>query len=132
MAGTATASTSTSMPSPSSSTQNSKRLLYDRRYGWVIDEWKDPSDQALSGGRGMFCILPLGKALLKMASNSINLAASSAVKTLERPDLFSPQVLQASLNDQLHKLKLSLTKSDTNSFSLKGNLSSPGAGRSSH
>ncbi|PON77592.1 hypothetical protein PanWU01x14_027530 [Parasponia andersonii] len=120
MAGTATASTSTSMPSPSSFPQKSKRLIFDRRYGWVIDEWKDPSDQALSGGRGML----------------INLAASSAVKTLERPDLFSPQVLQASLNDQLHKLKLSLTKSDTNSFpnsfSLKGNLSSPSAGCSSH
>ncbi|KAF4387202.1 hypothetical protein F8388_008836 [Cannabis sativa] len=94
----------------SSSTPTSKRLLFDRRYGWVIDEWKDPSEEALSGGRGMFCIVPLAKGFLKMASNSINHAANSAVKALERPKLFSPQLLQPNLNDKLHKIK-SLTNS---------------------
>ncbi|XP_015888471.3 uncharacterized protein LOC107423434 isoform X1 [Ziziphus jujuba] len=112
-----------SIPS-SSSSRPPKRLLFDRRYGWVIDEWKDPSEEALAGGRGMFCILPLAKALLKMASQSINVAANLAVKALERPDLFSPQVLQAGLNDQLHKLKSSVRKPDINNFFLKGNSSS--------
>ncbi|MBA0555071.1 hypothetical protein Golob_014133, partial [Gossypium lobatum] len=31
---------------------SSKRLLFDRRYGWVFDEWKDPSEEALAAGRG--------------------------------------------------------------------------------
>ncbi|KAJ7950602.1 Retrotransposon protein putative Ty1-copia subclass [Quillaja saponaria] len=50
-----------------SSKRPSKRLLFDRRYGWVIDEWRDPSEEALDGGRGMFCILPLAKGLLQEA-----------------------------------------------------------------
>ncbi|XP_062073144.1 uncharacterized protein LOC133777512 isoform X2 [Humulus lupulus] len=80
----------------SSYTPTSKRLLFDRRYGWVIDKWKDPSEEALSGGRGMFCIAPLAKGFLKMASNSINHGASTAVKAFERPDLFSPQPFDSS------------------------------------
>ncbi|KAI3878927.1 hypothetical protein MKX03_037324 [Papaver bracteatum] len=79
---------------------SSKRLLFDRRYGWVFDEWKEPSEEALAGGRGMFCILPLAKALVNIASQSINLATNSAVKALERPHQFSPQALQANLNLQ--------------------------------
>ncbi|XWS24683.1 hypothetical protein CRYUN_Cryun27aG0003700 [Craigia yunnanensis] len=90
---------SNSKPSP-------KRLLFDRRYGWVFDEWKDPSEEALAAGRGMFCIVPLAKAFLKTASNSINFAARSAVKVLEKPDVLSPQELQASLRDQLKRAKL--------------------------
>ncbi|GMN56448.1 hypothetical protein TIFTF001_025571 [Ficus carica] len=88
-----TTTTMASRPSSSSksASTSSKRLLFDRRYGWVIDEWKHPSEEALTGGRGMFCILPLARSLLKMASQSIDLAASSAVKALEKPDVFSPQ-----------------------------------------
>ncbi|KAL8482380.1 hypothetical protein ACS0TY_027895 [Phlomoides rotata] len=59
----ATSSTTTSPPR--------KRLLFDRRYGWVLDEWKEPSEEAFSGGRGMFCIVPLAKALLTKASESV-------------------------------------------------------------
>ncbi|XP_004292178.1 PREDICTED: uncharacterized protein LOC101312023 [Fragaria vesca subsp. vesca] len=62
-----------------STSSKSKRLLFDRRYGWVIDEWKDPSEEALAGGRGMFCILPIAKAAVKMASESVSLAANSVV-----------------------------------------------------
>ncbi|XP_023893642.1 uncharacterized protein LOC112005581 isoform X2 [Quercus suber] len=58
------------MDSKISMPDSSKRLLFDRRYGWVIDEWKDPSEEALAGGRGMFCILPLTKALMKTVSQS--------------------------------------------------------------
>ncbi|XP_015385780.2 uncharacterized protein LOC102623938 isoform X3 [Citrus sinensis] len=64
-------SSKTSIPALSSPSKlSSKRLLFDRRYGWVFDEWKDPSEEALAGGRGMFCIVPLAKACLKTASES--------------------------------------------------------------
>ncbi|XP_072969312.1 uncharacterized protein [Typha angustifolia] len=51
-----------------SSSDPPKRLLFDRRYGWIFDEWKDPSEEALAGGRGMFCVLPIAKSLLKFVS----------------------------------------------------------------
>ncbi|XP_010246142.1 PREDICTED: uncharacterized protein LOC104589490 [Nelumbo nucifera] len=99
---------STSKSSGPATKRPSKRLLFDRRYGWVVDDWKDPSEEALAGGRGMFCILPLAKGLIKLGSQSINLAVSSALKVIERPDQFSPQLLQASLNDQFHKFMSSM------------------------
>ncbi|XP_047158869.1 uncharacterized protein LOC124829411 [Vigna umbellata] len=83
----------------SNSRQSSKQLLFDRRYGWVIDEWKDPAEEALDGGRGMFCILPLAKALVQKASQSINFAVISVKKGSENPELFSPQMLQSGLDD---------------------------------
>ncbi|XP_050366798.1 uncharacterized protein LOC126785219 [Argentina anserina] len=112
------------------SSSKSKRLLFDRRYGWVIDEWKDPSEEALAGGRGMFCILPLVKAAVEMASQSINLAASSAVKAFEKPELISHQQLHASLNDQLHKITSTLPKPDLNLI-LKGKFSQAASSSSS-
>ncbi|GAB2290572.1 hypothetical protein Dimus_024853 [Dionaea muscipula] len=81
---------------------SSKRLQFDRRYGWVFDEWRDPAEEALSGGRGMFCIVPLAKGLYCAVSHSISAAASTSIKVLERPDLLSPQQLQASIRDQFH------------------------------
>ncbi|XP_047960520.1 uncharacterized protein LOC125205545 isoform X2 [Salvia hispanica] len=48
-----------------------KRLLFDRRYGWILDEWKEPSVEALSGGRGMFCVIPLAKTLIQKASETL-------------------------------------------------------------
>ncbi|KAF9601775.1 hypothetical protein IFM89_022943 [Coptis chinensis] len=98
----------------------SKRLVFDRRYGWVIDEWKDPSEEALSGARGMFCILPLANAFVKATTQSINLAATSAVKVFVRPDDFSPQALQASLNYRFQDLLSSLQKQNFNLFNSKG------------
>ncbi|XP_042035946.1 uncharacterized protein LOC121782256 isoform X2 [Salvia splendens] len=58
-----TAAVTASLPPP-------KRLLFDRRYGWILDEWKEPSVEALSGGRGMFCVIPLAKALIQKASET--------------------------------------------------------------
>ncbi|KAF4402304.1 hypothetical protein G4B88_003225 [Cannabis sativa] len=78
------------------------------RGGWGVSELAEEAESR-------FCIVPLAKGFLKMASNSINHAANSAVKALERPKLFSPQLLQPNLNDKLHKIK-SLTNSGTNSF----------------
>ncbi|XP_026455571.1 uncharacterized protein LOC113356610 [Papaver somniferum] len=110
---------STSSVSVAASTRkavSSKRLLFDRRYGWVFDEWKEPSEEALAGGRGMFCILPLAKALVNIASQSINLATNSAVKALERPDQFSPQALQANLNRQFQNFVSSFQQPNSNLF----------------
>nr|GEV76680.1 hypothetical protein [Tanacetum cinerariifolium] len=47
-----------------------KRFLFDKRYGYVYDEWRQPSEVALAYGRGMFCIVPLGKALFTMVTDS--------------------------------------------------------------
>ncbi|CAN8283750.1 unnamed protein product [Cochlearia groenlandica] len=63
------------------SSSRRRRLVFDRRYGWVVEEeeWKEPSEEALSGGRGMFCVIPLSKSLFHSASLSIN----SAVKFID-------------------------------------------------
>ncbi|XP_021760829.1 uncharacterized protein LOC110725664 [Chenopodium quinoa] len=103
---TNTTSNSTTMPT----TSTTKRLLFDRRYGWVIDEWKNPSEEALAGGRGMFCIVPIAKGLLEMASNSISVVANSAIEILERRDRFCPQQLQATVSNQLQQLAASIQK----------------------
>ncbi|KAL0540511.1 hypothetical protein IC582_020519 [Cucumis melo] len=89
----------------------SKRLLFDRRYGWVIDEWKDPSEEALAGGRGMFCIVPLVKSLVNSVTQMVNVAAISTVKAVENPELLSPQVLQAGLQERLEKFTSSIQNS---------------------
>ncbi|KAM4092977.1 hypothetical protein ACB094_06G080600 [Castanea mollissima] len=120
------------MDSKISMPDSSKRLLFDRRYGWVIDEWKDPSEEALAGGRGMFCILPLTKALMKTVSQSISLAGSSAVKALERTELLLPQIVQDGLNDQLHKFMSSLENRKFNQLFLKENLQTNAISCSSH
>ncbi|KAG5224554.1 HEAT repeat-containing protein [Salix suchowensis] len=99
--------------------RHSHRLLFDRRYGWVFDEWKDPSEEALAGGRGMFCILPLAKAFLTTASQSIDKTANFAVKVLDSPDLLSSQALQTSLRNQLNKFKSSIKKAESNRFALE-------------
>ncbi|XP_031099963.1 uncharacterized protein LOC116004170 [Ipomoea triloba] len=100
----------------------SKALIFDRRYGWVFDEWKDPSEQALEGSRGMFCVLPLAKALLKTASQTIDSAANTAVKVLESPNSLSPEVLQTSINDQLHKIASSAKKLEFSMMKFKKNF----------
>ncbi|WOK96530.1 hypothetical protein Cni_G05237 [Canna indica] len=81
-----------------------KRLLFDRRYGWIFDEWTDPSDEALAGGRGMFCVFPIAKSLVNAFSQSMGLAAESVVKVVNSPNQFSPQELQANLCSHFHKL----------------------------
>ncbi|XP_042484599.1 uncharacterized protein LOC122064880 [Macadamia integrifolia] len=91
-------SSASSKGSEVSAKQPSKRLQFDRRYGWVFDEWRNPAEEALAGGRGMFCILPLAQALIEKASQSINLMVTSAVKVIER-DQVLPQVLQARHSD---------------------------------
>ncbi|GFQ00646.1 hypothetical protein PHJA_002208500 [Phtheirospermum japonicum] len=85
-----------------------KRLLFDRRYGWVLDEWKEPSEEALTGGRGMFCIVPLAKELFHKASESINFVGSATLNVIEKPDLLSPKAVHATLSDQMQKIASSV------------------------
>ncbi|KAJ8477015.1 hypothetical protein OPV22_020742 [Ensete ventricosum] len=73
-----------------------------------FDEWKDPSEEALAGGRGMFCILPIAKSLLNVASLSISLAADFVIKALKSPNQLSRQELHANLCGQFHKLALNM------------------------
>ncbi|KAH7568338.1 hypothetical protein ACOSQ2_009429 [Xanthoceras sorbifolium] len=110
----------TSIAVSSSTKLSSKRLLFDRRYGWVYDEWTDPAEEALAGGRGMFCVLPIAKALLNTAVKTINLTASSALKVYENADLSSPQLLPANLSNHLHKLTSRIQKPEINPLDLKG------------
>ncbi|XP_064966961.1 uncharacterized protein LOC103988472 [Musa acuminata AAA Group] len=73
-----------------------------------FDEWKDPSEEALAGGRGMFCILPIAKSMLNVASLSISLAADFVIKALKSPIQLSQQELHANLCSQFHKLALNM------------------------
>ncbi|CAN6197464.1 unnamed protein product [Urochloa humidicola] len=69
--------------------RRSRRLVFDRRYGWIFDEWTDPADQALSGGRGMFCAVTMTRSMVNAAASSINFAASSVSRVLESSKCFS-------------------------------------------
>ncbi|KAL8167093.1 hypothetical protein V2J09_008592 [Rumex salicifolius] len=112
--------------------EKKKCLLFDRRYGWVYDEWREPSEEALAGGRGMFCIVPLAKGFIQTASHSvwiegigkrnslwmslgcflddakINAASSSVIRVIESPELLSSQKLQAGLGTELSRLMVHL------------------------
>ncbi|XP_020580064.1 uncharacterized protein LOC110024439 [Phalaenopsis equestris] len=97
---------------PGSDRQKQKRLVFDRRYGWVFDEWKDPAEEALAGGRGMFCVVPIAKCLLRMASQSINCAVESVAKVRESSGQIPPPALHAVLINKYQKVK-DLSKSST-------------------
>ncbi|RCV44595.1 hypothetical protein SETIT_9G386800v2 [Setaria italica] len=68
--------------------RRSRRLVFDRRYGWIFDEWTDPADQALSGGRGMFCAVTMAGSLVNAAASSINYVSSSVSSILESSNSF--------------------------------------------
>ncbi|KAL2893909.1 Aspartate--ammonia ligase [Bienertia sinuspersici] len=101
-------------------TSNSKRLLFDRRYGWVIDDWKNPSQEAFAGGRGMFCVVPLAKGLAELASYSINSVVNSTIKILEKRDPFCPRQFQATIGNQLQQLNASIQKPNFSLLMFKG------------
>ncbi|XP_027090849.1 uncharacterized protein [Coffea arabica] len=100
--------------SSNSQTQNNnnpnKCLWFDRRYGLVYDVWKDPQEEALSGARGMFCILPLTQTFINSASHAINLTATSALQLLEKPDLFTPEALKLKLNGLVQRITSCMKK----------------------
>ncbi|CAM6012002.1 unnamed protein product [Sphagnum balticum] len=62
-----------------------KQLVFDRRYGWVYDEWTDPVEVAHTGGRGKFSIVPLSATALNVAFHLANKAADAVVQILQNP-----------------------------------------------
>ncbi|OAY83237.1 uncharacterized protein LOC109709992 [Ananas comosus] len=99
------ASSEPSMEHQSATMRPPKRLLFDRRYGWIFDEWKDPSEEALAGGRGMFCILPIAKSLLNIASQSIEAAAESVNRVTKNTKHVSPEASSEEQRTWFHKLE---------------------------
>ncbi|KAF7064452.1 hypothetical protein CFC21_070754 [Triticum aestivum] len=99
----AAAEASSSSPNPPRADlrRRQRRLVFDRRYGWIFDEWTDPAVAALSGGRGMFCILPMAQSLMSAAASSVDYAADSVSAALKRPEIFSPLAYLPHL--QLHR-----------------------------
>ncbi|XP_039801535.1 uncharacterized protein LOC120665846 isoform X6 [Panicum virgatum] len=65
------------------------RLVFDRRYGWIFDEWTDPADQSLSGGRRMFCAVTMARSLVTAAASSISYASCSVGRVLQSPKSLS-------------------------------------------
>ncbi|KAI3785385.1 hypothetical protein L1987_44503 [Smallanthus sonchifolius] len=104
------------------SKKSSKRFLFDKRYGYVYDDWKEPSEVALAYGRGMFCIVPLGKALFTMVSESVNLAATRTIEVLEQPDQLSSRSLQQvnNLNNHFHQVMFSMKNMQSDIFKFNG------------
>ncbi|XP_051214828.1 uncharacterized protein [Lolium perenne] len=100
MAAAAEASSSNSSPPRSDLHRRKRRLVFDRRYGWIFDEWTDPAVSALSGGRGMFCILPMAQALMNAAASSVDHAADAISTALKRPECFSPLAYLPHLKSQ--------------------------------
>ncbi|KAM0946451.1 hypothetical protein DsansV1_C09g0095091 [Dioscorea sansibarensis] len=96
------------MEGPTSVSRPQKHLIFDRRYGWLYDEWKDPSEVALAGGRGMFCVVPIVKAFLSVSSQLINAATDSAVRNLRNRNHYSPQTIHANLSAQFQNLVQSI------------------------
>ncbi|KAJ1288837.1 hypothetical protein BS78_02G118400 [Paspalum vaginatum] len=80
-----------------------RRLVFDRRYGWIFDEWADPADQALSGGRGMFCAVTMARSVVNAAASSINIAANSISRVLEHPESFPLPAHLSSSSLTFHK-----------------------------
>ncbi|KAG6737797.1 hypothetical protein POTOM_059327 [Populus tomentosa] len=98
--------------------RHSHRLLFDRRY----DSMNGKTHQRKlypEAEECKFCILPLAKAFLTTASQSVDHAAKFAVKVFDSPDLLSPQALQTSLSNQLNKFKSSMKKAEFNRFALE-------------
>ncbi|XP_031473874.1 uncharacterized protein LOC116246249 [Nymphaea colorata] len=98
-----------------SSSKNQKRLVFDRRYGWIYDQWKDPSEEALSAGRGMFCILPLARALLAIMLQAVDIASDCVIKFVDRPkQRLSVQAFTTDLYSQFQKFRASIPKTRLN------------------
>ncbi|CAM6079971.1 unnamed protein product [Sphagnum tenellum] len=83
-----------------------KQLVFDRRYGWVYDEWTDPVEVAHTGGRGKFSIVPLSATALNVTFHLANKAADAVVQILQNPLPSCILECRACVLWQLQKFKL--------------------------
>ncbi|KAL3684992.1 hypothetical protein R1sor_003014 [Riccia sorocarpa] len=96
-----------SSPSPAANRQ--KQLLFDRRYGWVHEEWTDPVEVANMGGRGMFSLVPLTAATLDGTLYLANRAADVVVQALQNREEILSQLhyrAKACGDGATHQLKV--------------------------
>lgn len=87
--------------SPPLATNRRKQLLFDRRYGWVYEEWTDPVEVANIGSRGMFSLVPLTAASIDGTLRVANLAADAVARTLQSHQLsFWPFQIQRTADQE--------------------------------
>ncbi|MCO5553473.1 hypothetical protein L7F22_006994 [Adiantum nelumboides] len=85
-----------SRPSPG------KQLVFDCRYGWIYDEWREPAAIAHLGGRGMFSIVPITAAALRKTVSTANIAADVVAGVLKHP----PTIKSIQFNLQQFSVKV--------------------------
>ncbi|BBN00395.1 hypothetical protein MPTK1_1g28770 [Marchantia polymorpha subsp. ruderalis] len=86
-----------SLASPSASTSpvaanRQKQMLFDRRYGWVYEQWTDPIEVANMGGRGMFSLVPLTASTLDGTIYMANRAADGIVQAVQNREVILQQL----------------------------------------
>ncbi|KMZ75847.1 hypothetical protein ZOSMA_10G01160 [Zostera marina] len=109
----------TSLDPEASAQRPPKRVVFDRRYGWIVDDWRSPSEEALAGSRGMFCLLPIAKTVTLVTTQSIDYTARAVIEIMENPDKlpsFSPGAMKANIYDQIQNIHQSIKKSDFKSI----------------
>eukprot|EP00250_Pteridium_aquilinum_P005716 c15770_g1_i3 orf=141-632(-) len=87
----------------------SKQLVFDCRYGWVYDEWREPATIAHLGGRGMFSIVPLTACAFGKTVDLVNKAADVVADILQDPPTLRSNLLSLHLKAE-KKLKMYLDK----------------------
>ncbi|KAI5065884.1 hypothetical protein GOP47_0018508 [Adiantum capillus-veneris] len=88
-----------------------KQLVFDCRYGWIYDEWREPATIAHHGGRGMFSIVPITVAALRKTVSTANVAADAVADVLKNPPTIKS--LQSNLQHFSLKVERSLKSSCT-------------------
>ncbi|KAG6553867.1 hypothetical protein Mapa_004784 [Marchantia paleacea] len=82
---------SSASPSPVAANRQ-KQLLFDRRYGWVYEQWTDPIEVANIGGRGMFSLVPLTASTLDGTIYMANRAADGIVQAVRNRQVILQQL----------------------------------------
>ncbi|AEC07137.1 hypothetical protein ISN45_At02g014960 [Arabidopsis thaliana x Arabidopsis arenosa] len=72
-----------------------------------VDEWKDPSEEALAGGRGMFCVVPLTKTLFQTASQSVSFLLPNSMESF---DFFNQLLTFLQMNSAVKFLDMKFQK----------------------
>lgn len=92
-----------------------KQLVFDCRYGWIYDEWREPAKMAHLGGRGMFSIVPITAAAVRKTVNMANCAADAVADVLKHPPTVDS--LQSNLQNFSLKVERNLKSCFTKAIS---------------